>query len=115
MAELRSYPSGISACAAAFIAGISTTMSVEPGVLDANVLVYAVEADAPQHANSRALIEAGGRGLAVAQKVGGVAPAIDAKDESAAVWYERFGARRLLDDPLKLVLPLDTFRAALGR
>jgi len=33
-------------------------MSVEPGVLDANVLVYAVEAGAPQHAISRALIEA---------------------------------------------------------
>ncbi len=33
-------------------------MSVEPGVLDANILVYAVEADAPQHAISRALIEA---------------------------------------------------------
>jgi toxin-antitoxin system PIN domain toxin len=33
-------------------------MSVEPGVLDANILVYAVEADAPQHATSRALIEA---------------------------------------------------------
>jgi len=33
-------------------------MSIEPGLLDANVLVYAVEADAPQHATSRALIEA---------------------------------------------------------
>jgi toxin-antitoxin system PIN domain toxin len=33
-------------------------MSVEPGMLDANVLVYAVEASAPQHVASRALIEA---------------------------------------------------------
>jgi predicted nucleic acid-binding protein len=33
-------------------------MSVEPGALDANVLVYAVDADAPQYAASRALIEA---------------------------------------------------------
>ena len=33
-------------------------MSVEPGVLDANILVYAVEAGAPRHAISRALIEA---------------------------------------------------------
>jgi toxin-antitoxin system PIN domain toxin len=33
-------------------------MSVDPGILDANVLVYAVEASAPQHANSRALVEA---------------------------------------------------------
>jgi uncharacterized protein len=34
------------------------TMSVEPGVLDANVLAYAVNADAAQHAASRALLEA---------------------------------------------------------
>ena len=33
-------------------------MSVDPGVLDANVLAYAVNADAPQHAASRALLEA---------------------------------------------------------
>jgi predicted nucleic acid-binding protein len=33
-------------------------MSVEPGMLDANVLAYAVNADAPQHAASRALLEA---------------------------------------------------------
>ena len=39
-------------------AGTSTTMLVEPGVLDANILAYAVNADAPQHAASRALLEA---------------------------------------------------------
>jgi predicted nucleic acid-binding protein len=33
-------------------------MPVEPGVVDANILVYAVNADAPQHAASRALLEA---------------------------------------------------------
>jgi hypothetical protein len=59
------------------------------------------------------LLAAGERALAVAQEVGGVALAIDAKDERAAAWYERFGALRLLDDPLKLVLPLDTIRASL--
>ena len=59
------------------------------------------------------LLAAGERALAVAQEVGGVALAIDAKDERAAAWYERFGALRLLDDPLKLVLPLDTIRATL--
>ena len=61
------------------------------------------------------LLAAGERSLAVAQAVGGVALAIDAKDERAAAWYERFGALRLLDDPLKLVLPLDTIRASLRR
>ena len=61
------------------------------------------------------LLAAGTRALAVAQAVGGVALAIDAKDERAAAWYERFGALRLLDDPLKLVLPLETIAAALKR
>jgi GNAT superfamily N-acetyltransferase len=59
------------------------------------------------------LLAAGERALAVAQEVGGVALAIDAKDECAAAWYERFGALRLRDDPLRLVLPLDTIRATL--
>ena len=53
------------------------------------------------------LLAAGQRALAVAAKVGGVALAIDAKDERAAKWYERFGALPLLDDPLKLILPLE--------
>ena len=52
------------------------------------------------------LLAAGERALAVAAEVGGVALAIDAKDRNAARWYERFGARPLLDDPLKLILPL---------
>ncbi len=52
------------------------------------------------------LLAAGERTLAVAAEVGGVALAIDAKDQRAARWYERFGALVLLDDPLKLILPL---------
>ena len=39
-------------------------MSVEPGIIDTNVLVYAVDADAPQHAASRALLEAARNTLA---------------------------------------------------
>jgi len=54
------------------------------------------------------LLHAGIRAMAVAAEIGGVAFAIDAKDAKAASWYERFGAMRLLDDPLKLVLPLST-------
>ena len=61
------------------------------------------------------LLAAGERALTVAQAVGGVALAIDAKDERAAAWYRRFGALPLLDDPLKLVLPLETIAAALSR
>jgi predicted nucleic acid-binding protein len=33
-------------------------MSLEPGVVDANILVYAFDVDAPQHAASRALLNA---------------------------------------------------------
>ena len=38
-------------------------MPFEPGLVDANVLVYAVDADAPQHTASRALLEAARDGL----------------------------------------------------
>ena len=34
-------------------------MPVEPGIVDTNVLVYALDADATQHASSSALLEAG--------------------------------------------------------
>jgi GNAT superfamily N-acetyltransferase len=59
------------------------------------------------------LLAAGARALAVAAEVGGVALAIDAKDEKAAGWYARFGAVPLLDDPLRLILPLATIAQAL--
>jgi GNAT superfamily N-acetyltransferase len=60
------------------------------------------------------LLAAGARSLAVAAEVGGVALAIDAKDTRAARWYERFGAMRLLDDRLKLVLPLRLIASAVA-
>jgi GNAT superfamily N-acetyltransferase len=60
------------------------------------------------------LLAAGGRALAVASEVGGVALAIDAKDERAAGWYARFGALSLLDHPLRLILPLATIEQALA-
>ena len=59
------------------------------------------------------LLAAGARALAVAAEVGGVALAIDAKDRNAVRWYKRFGAVPLLDDPLKLVLPLAVVAEAL--
>jgi GNAT superfamily N-acetyltransferase len=61
------------------------------------------------------LFAAGARALAVAEAVGGVALAIDAKDGRAAQWYERFGAKRLIDDPPRLVLPLATIAGALKK
>jgi predicted N-acetyltransferase YhbS len=45
-----------------------------------------------QRIGSALLFAAGRRALSVAAEVGGVALAIDAKDERAAGWYERFGA-----------------------
>jgi GNAT superfamily N-acetyltransferase len=61
------------------------------------------------------VLAAGARALAVASEVGGVALAIDAKDAAVARWYQRFGAMPLLDDSLKLILPLRTIAAALAR
>ena len=49
----------ISAARAPCIGAIFTTMSVEPGVVDTNVLVYAFDADATQHVPAQALLEPG--------------------------------------------------------
>ena len=51
--------------------------------------------------------------FAVSAEVGGVALAIDAKDDRAAAWYEGAGALRLLDSPRQLVLPLATIATAM--
>jgi len=61
------------------------------------------------------LFAAGQRCLAVAQEVGGIALLIDAKSERAAGWYSGFGAVRLNDAPMTLVLPLATIAAARQR
>lgn len=58
------------------------------------------------------LVAAGKRCIAVAEQVGGVALLIDAKHDQAARWYEGYGAIRLGDAPLSLVLPLATLAAA---
>jgi GNAT superfamily N-acetyltransferase len=52
------------------------------------------------------LLRAADRCIRVAQDVGGVALLIDAKNDRAASWYESYGALRLDDAPLSLVLPL---------
>ncbi len=59
------------------------------------------------------LLAAGRRCLAVSTEVGGVALLIDAKSDRVAMWYESFGAVRLDDAPLTLLLPLKTISAAL--
>jgi GNAT superfamily N-acetyltransferase len=61
----------------------------------------------------RLLLRAAERCMTAAQEVGGVALLIDAKSEHAAAWYESYGAARLLDAPLSLVLPFSMALKAL--
>lgn len=61
------------------------------------------------------LLRAADRCIHVAQHVGGVALLIDAKSDRAANWYESYGALRLENAPLSLVLPLAVAADALGR
>lgn len=59
------------------------------------------------------LLAAGKRCLRVAAEAGGTILIIDAKNDQAAAWYESYGAVRLEDAPLRLVLPLKTIQGAL--
>jgi len=61
------------------------------------------------------LLAAGRRCLRAAVEVGGIVLVIDAKNEKVALWYARYGAMRLEDSPLTLMLPLATIAAALTR
>jgi GNAT superfamily N-acetyltransferase len=61
------------------------------------------------------LLRAADRCIRVARDVGGVALLIDAKNDRAASWYESYGALRLDDAPLSLVLPLAVAADALKR
>jgi GNAT superfamily N-acetyltransferase len=59
------------------------------------------------------LLSAGRRCLLASAEVGGVALLIDAKNERVAGWYRGYGAVRLADASLTLLLPLSTIAAAL--
>ncbi len=41
----------------------------------------------------------------LSQEIGSVAVIVDAKDEAAARFYERYGFRRLADQPMRLFMP----------
>lgn len=60
------------------------------------------------------LLAAGKRCMAVAAEVGGVALLIDAKGDQAALCYEGYGAVRLDDAPLSLVLPFAVIAKAIA-
>jgi len=66
-----------------------------------------------QGLGGRLLLAAGRRCVRAAAEVGGVAMLIDAKNDKVAQWYSSYGAVRLLDAPLSLVIPLATIEAAL--
>ena len=59
------------------------------------------------------LAAAARRCLRAAAEVGGVVLIIDAKNDSAARWYSRYGAVPLSNKPLTLVMSLATFAAGL--
>lgn len=61
------------------------------------------------------LFRAGARCVRVASEVGGVALLIDAKNERVAQWYVEHGALTLLDAPLSLMMPFETFLDAIRR
>ena len=60
------------------------------------------------------LLRAAARCIRVAQEVGGVALLIDAKNETAAQWYQGYDAVGLSDASLSLVLPLGVAAEALA-
>lgn len=59
------------------------------------------------------LAAAGRRCMRASQEVGGTALMIDAKDEGVAQWYVSYGAVRLNDAPLSLLLSYGLLMAAL--
>lgn len=61
------------------------------------------------------LLAPGRRCLRASEEVGGVALLIDAKNEGVARWYESYGALRLLDSSMSLLLSLATVRRVLEK
>ena len=61
------------------------------------------------------LVAAARRCMRASQEVGGTALMIDAKDERVAQWYGSYGAVRLNDAPLSLLLPYGLLTAALRK
>jgi ribosomal protein S18 acetylase RimI-like enzyme len=54
------------------------------------------------------LLDALRRGLQHRTQVAAMAVVVDAKDDAARVFYERYGFRRFLDNEYRLYLPMKT-------
>lgn len=61
---------------------------------------------------SRLLWDALNRSEQASRDIGSVAVIVDAKDENAARFYERYGFRRFADPPLRLYIMMATIAAA---
>jgi GNAT superfamily N-acetyltransferase len=68
-----------------------------------------------QGVGGQLLVAAARRCMRASQEVGGTALLIDAKDERVAKWYGSYGAVRLNDEPLSLLLPDGVLKAALRK
>jgi GNAT superfamily N-acetyltransferase len=68
-----------------------------------------------QGIGAQLLFAAGRRCLLASAEVGGVVLVLDAKNERVAEWHASYGAVRMLDAPLSLLLPLATIEAALKK
>jgi predicted GNAT family N-acyltransferase len=63
----------------------------------------------------RLLWDALSRSEQASRAIGSVAVIVDAKDENAAQFYERYGFRRFADPPLRLFIMMATVAAAASR
>ena len=54
------------------------------------------------------------RSLAASQQIAAMAVIVDAKNDAARAFYERYGFRRLADQPYRLYLPMATAAELLG-
>jgi ribosomal protein S18 acetylase RimI-like enzyme len=75
----------------------------------------AVDVSAQRRGLGGALLrDALGRSVAISESLGTFAVVVDALDEEANAFYEKFGFLPLTDNPMRLFLPLGTIRAVGG-
>jgi len=62
---------------------------------------------------ARLLVDACLRGLQISERIGAIAMVVDAKDERARGFYERFGFRPLEDQNARLFMPMEAVAKSL--
>ena len=71
-------------------------------------------ADRGQRLGERLLVDALARSADVSTKVGSVAVIVDALDDRAAKFYQRYGFQPFADSPLRLFFPMKDVKASFG-